>query len=1169
MSTNTRFYVLLGVVLAVVAGMYLLVRRAPESQEAADTTASTRRANEPAAPLSAPEITSSRRESRLAPVSTRTAALPSIPGGGKSGNYAITGLVVLESDQSPITNASVLVYYVDEGDYFAEFNEAVAWKASTSSDGLFRVAGLPAGRFVVAVSKGNLGGVDMLRIDAREIDDKPTTIELRPVGYIAGHVRNEAGEPLPGAFVVLDRGQNEGADAHGYSQSTAAADGSFRLEYVPEGVWSVRAQADGYTFADANDIPPNSENALIILKRGGSVAGIVIDAATEKPVPNVDVRLAKESYETEFSQQRATTDENGRFTIRDLADGEYKAFLYRQPYVVANEFKAFTIDSANHVTDLELRVLRGGVITGRATDAVTGAPIAGMEFSTRGPTSTTAETDSDGVYRIEGLNAGSYVVRRRWMPGYRHGEDRENKSATVELGKETSGIDFSVPPGVTLSGRVVDENGAPLVMVEVSSETNETREGDSSQTDANGRWAHRGFSPGAIATIYAQKAGYFADPIENVTISDQSQTNFEIVMKPGGTISGIVVDQTGAPVKQTTVAAKPVDTSGAKPQNGWSRDDGAFTINGLSPGTYKLTARPQNTYTKQSSRETEVTVAKGERVTDVRVVVDMDAGMKLAGRVVDASGLPIEGAGINVSAPDKNVSGNARTDADGHFEIVGLEAGEYRVFAHQEKYSRVETKAIAPDTNMILTLRGKATIEGRVVDARSGAPVTAFEIQVRAGEETTIDPASRLSGGKPYVDEQGQFKVTADEGTNTLRAQAAGYAPAARVVPDARADQTTSGVVIRLEPGGVVEGTVTNAQGEAVAGANIWINNVPQFAWENRQRAASASTDANGYFRIDSLPQSDITLIAVHADYLPGQIVVHPSPGKGASASLVLGTGGGLEGTIRIGGKPAVGYLVNVSIPQPPGHYNGDATAGEEGKYLFQSLPPGEARVTVTGKLRDAPNRSTQRQTTIFNDQVTVLDIDIEGGTAGIEGVVTREGRPLANVTVDVYMQGIDQVGEAASVLTNGKGEYRIADMPAGPANVTFNTNEPGQHKGRQVTLEDGVVLKLNENFLAAVPVNVSMRGVSPGVPITVTIYGGPVEFVEEGGAFTVRGEQAYGSIGGIRDVPFEFPNVEVGEYTIVAIAREPGENNASVKIATEAITVTKNNPLKIELTLR
>jgi len=641
-------------------------------------------------------------------------------------------------------------------------------------------------------------------------------------------------------------------------------------------------------------------------------------------------------------------------------------------------------------------------------------------------------------------------------------------------------------------------------------------------------------------------------------------------MKPGGTISGVVVDQTGAPVKQTTVSAKSVDAASSEPKNGWSRDDGVFTINGLSPGTYKLTARPPNTYSKIGPRETEVQVGKGERVTDVRVVVDMDAGVKLAGRVVDPSGNPIEGAGVNVdaSAQFKETSGYGRTESDGHFEIVGLEAGPYRVFTKHPEYSSARSEATAPDTNLTITLKGKATIEGRVVDARSGAPVTAFEIQVRAGEETTIDPASRLSGGKPYVDEQGQFKVSADEGLNTLRVQASGYAPAARVVQDARADQTTSGVEIRLEPGGIVEGTVSNAQGELVAGANIWINHVPQYAWESRQRAASAVTDANGYFKIDSLPQTDIALIAVHADYLPEQIVATPSPGRGTSVKFLLGTGGGLEGTIRIGGKPGAGYLVNVSIPQPPAGFNADATAGEDGKYLFKSLPPGEAHVTVVGKLRDAPNRSTQRQTTIFNDQVTILDIDIERGNAGIEGVVTREGKPSANASVDVYMQGVDQEGVAASAITNAKGEYRIVDMPAGPANVSFSTNEPGQHKGHQITLEDGRVLKLNENFLAAVPVTVSMRGVSPEVPVTVSIYRGQVEMIEDGGSFTVRGDAVF-SIGGYRDGTYQFQGVEVGEYTIVAIAREPGENDALVKVASELISVTKDKPLALEMTLR
>ncbi|MCC6796476.1 MAG: carboxypeptidase regulatory-like domain-containing protein [Candidatus Hydrogenedentes bacterium] len=1169
MKSNTRFYVMLGVMLAVVASMYLLVRREPESKTPAEENTPVQRADESGEKSTAPELTSSRRASRLAPVSTRTAAPPSIPGHGKSGVHAITGLVVLESDQSPVANASVLVYYVNEGDYFAEFNGAAAWKASTNGEGLFRVAGLPASRYVIAVSKGELGGVQETGIDPRDLEDTTATIELRPVGFIAGHVRNEAGDPLPVAFVVLGRGKRDGVDVYGYSQCTAEADGSFKLEYVPEGIWSVRAQTDGYTYADTNNIALNAEDAVIVLKRGGSLSGVAVDASAEKPIAGVEVYAAGKAYTDGYLSERAASDANGSFTLRDLADGEYQLRLYKGPYVLANERKPFIIRNANHVTDLELRVLRGGVITGRATDAVTGAPIAGMEFSSEGATQAKAVTDNDGVYRLEGLSSGSYMVKREWMPGYRHGEDRENKSAAVELGKETTGVDFAVPPGLNLSGRVVDENGAPLAMVRVTSETNETREGESTRSDANGRWVHRGFSPGAVAKVSAQKTGYFAEAIENVTIPEQGRSGVEIVMKLGGTISGVVVEQTGAFIKQTPVTATPAEINGAEPRRGWSRDDGAFTINGLSPGTYKLTARPQNTYTKQSSRETEVTVAKGERVTDVRVVVDLDAGMKIAGRVLDVSGQPIEGAGINVSAPDKDVSGNARTDADGHFEIVGLEAGEYRVFAHQEKYSRVESKAIAPDTNVTITLRGKATIEGRVVDARSGGPINSFELSVRNGDETTIDPASRISGGRPFVDEEGQFKVTADEGANTICVQAPGYAPTARLVPDLRADQTTSGIEIRLEPGGVVEGTVTNGRGEPVAAANIWINHAPQQAWESRHRAAAATTDTNGHFRIDSLSQTEITLIAVHADYLPEQVVVQPSRGRGTSVSLVLGTGGGLEGIVRLGGKPAAEYGVHISAGQPLGSLQNDTKVGEDGSYGFPSLPPGDVQLQVYGNLKNGANRSTQRRATIQDNQVTILDIDIEGGSARIEGIVTREGQPLAGASVHVFVPRDNDMHESAEVRTDAKGIYKVIDLPPGPATVSISAPGSGQSKSEEVALENGRVARLNTDFADAAPVRVLLNGVSSQVPVHVTLYRGQVDLTNSEGNFGVRGEQAVGTSAGFRDGSFKFESVEVGDYTIVAVAQEPGENNALVKFAMEAVTVRKNEQLNVELTLR
>src|SRR5687768_12453056 len=158
-----------------------------------------------------------------------------------------------------------------------------------------------------------------------------------------------------------------------------------------------------------------------------SVAGRVREG--ERGVPGVTVALISAEPSQRFRVvARAKSDAEGRFLIQNAPPGRYQIMPYAPAYIVRgmndNSFppgRPLTLMPGDEVKDLDFQVERGGVITGRVTDAG-GAPVVaetvfaapesiGAQQPPRGPFDMRDHmTDDRGVYRIYGLPPGRYRV---------------------------------------------------------------------------------------------------------------------------------------------------------------------------------------------------------------------------------------------------------------------------------------------------------------------------------------------------------------------------------------------------------------------------------------------------------------------------------------------------------------------------------------------------------------------------------------------------------------------------------------------------------------------------------------------------------------------------------------------------------------------------------------
>ena len=155
----------------------------------------------------------------------------------------------------------------------------------------------------------------------------------------------------------------------------------------------------------------------------GSISGRV--TIKDKGVFGVVVALRK--FETGNNERipRATTDQDGFYRLTNIAPGSYEVSPSAPAFVSADlglqRGKTVLLNEDENVENINFKLTRGGVITGRVTDA-DGHPVIQQQvyiyraedFRPQEPlqvyTVGGAPTDDRGIYRVFGLMPGRYKV---------------------------------------------------------------------------------------------------------------------------------------------------------------------------------------------------------------------------------------------------------------------------------------------------------------------------------------------------------------------------------------------------------------------------------------------------------------------------------------------------------------------------------------------------------------------------------------------------------------------------------------------------------------------------------------------------------------------------------------------------------------------------------------
>ena len=590
--------------------------------------------------------------------------------------------------------------------------------ATTETDDLgdYRLAGLPAGNFLVSVNA-------------------VATVLAADGGVMTAAGKVAATRNIPRANSDAVRRQMEarvyypGVQTIDNATSVALAAGEDRpaIDFSAPALKPV----DLFGGAAALVVPLGTTRVagrVVPSSDSGTIRGRVL-AADGRVLPRAIVNLYADPPHGRIPG--AITDADGRFEFQQLPAIVYTVTATRAGFITASHgqrqpsaiAEQLDLKAAQRLDNIDIVLFPPRAIAGHVVDsggeAVEGIDVRVLRIAYRNGRrrlvgaggQSISRTDDRGAYRIYGLAPGQYIVKAgtpaTYYPGTTSAQDALR--IAVDSTQDVSRMDFALtpPPGVRVSGTVVDAAGRPLPdgLILTPSRRSGALAGDplDAQIDPGGRFEFINVAPGEYVIQASKDGSNSNDEGESASqflaVAANDVAGVTLRLSRGSTVKGRITFD-GAASQESyfslnleAVAVDPDLTAQSIdiPTSARIRADGTFDLTGLN-GPHVLRV-PDTT----DGWMLEAVLLNGRDVTDIPLffgsaaqsidgieVVLTDRLSEVSGRALDARGSGMPGATVVLFPTDRTHWGETSrfvsavtTGKDGAFTVRSLPPGDY------------------------------------------------------------------------------------------------------------------------------------------------------------------------------------------------------------------------------------------------------------------------------------------------------------------------------------------------------------------------------------------------------------------------------------------------------------------------------------------------------------
>lgn len=406
----------------------------------------------------------------------------------------------------------------------------------------------------------------------------------------------------------------------------------------------------------------------------------------------------------------------------------------------------------------------------------------------------------------------------------------------------------------------------------------------------------------------------------------------------------------------------------------------------------------------------------------------------ISGTVTTEDGQPLEGTTVLVT-----FVGSTTTDADGHYELSGLELEEYQVSTWAPGYDQPQSQqAVLTEESPTATVDfvlvpfavGIGTISGIV--SADGVPL--------AGQNVSVHSFAAGQSLNTLADENGYYQFTDLVLGDWMVYAWAGsqYQPVEMLTAHLTDDAPAAIVDVHLIswPVGTatIGGIVTDsATGEPIEGVTVSVSGV------DVAHNSSVTTDDSGAFSFDLLPAGKYYLNLWMSGYLSVFEEIQVLDGQSVTFDRALvSTNSTISGHVEgPDGSPVVGMDIHAST----GDSGGWAVTDENGDYVISQL--GALSYTVSLGGVGTPYELEERVVTAVADADVTADFTLTNRTTGfLSGMVFGPGGGFYNQPVCATLYSAKSKKPLAHTVTenhSGNGQlYFFDNLNPGTYTVEF-----------------------------------------------------------------------------------------------------------------------------------